>query len=206
MTIRAGIHQKPRRGFNLVESAIVLGVVGVVLGALWATASSFNESYKVNKTVEGISSIVRNIQNLIGYESSARIGSMQLNQTLISAGAIPKDWVNGSNIKTPLGLAFIYNEEGSGGTPNRFNIQIYNKIAPSVCTKVITKMSSIQTMAGSGGYGMWNTSRIIHMIRVVYLDDTSFSMTDFPISTNTVATKCDGVKALIMWFPYTRTN
>ena len=99
MTIRAGRHQTPRRGFNLIESAIVLGVVGVVLGALWVTASAVMERWKVNRVSEALLQIDQEARKLFPPQlwPSAPGGSTSTTYTLIKIGAVPKDMVLRSN-------------------------------------------------------------------------------------------------------------
>lgn len=63
-----------QRGFSLIEAAIVLAVVGLVLGGIWVAAAAMYENYKVNKTVEGIFSTARNIQNLISIRDAEAFG------------------------------------------------------------------------------------------------------------------------------------
>ena len=46
MDSQAITRQKTRRGFNLIESAIVLGVVGAVIGGIWVAASAVNDHIK----------------------------------------------------------------------------------------------------------------------------------------------------------------
>ena len=40
-----------RRGFNLVEAAIVLGIVGLVIGGIWAAASAITTSRLRNEVI-----------------------------------------------------------------------------------------------------------------------------------------------------------
>lgn len=47
-------HQAKRKGFNLIEAAIVLGVVGAVLGGIWWAASAFRTQSIVNDSVNDI--------------------------------------------------------------------------------------------------------------------------------------------------------
>lgn len=44
---------QPCKGFSLVEAAIVLGVVGLVIGGIWVAAAKVNDSIKWRQTEEG---------------------------------------------------------------------------------------------------------------------------------------------------------
>lgn len=53
------------RAFSLIESAIVLGIVGLVIGVLWVAASDVMERHKVNRTVQQITHMVNCVRNLV---------------------------------------------------------------------------------------------------------------------------------------------
>ncbi len=56
-------HSRYRRGFNLVEAAIVLGVVGLVIGGIWTAAASISESRKQNRLMEQISFVSEQLRS-----------------------------------------------------------------------------------------------------------------------------------------------
>jgi len=47
-------HLYANRGFNLVEAAIVLGVVGLVIGGIWAAAAQLNYQHKLSLSKAGV--------------------------------------------------------------------------------------------------------------------------------------------------------
>ena len=51
-----------RKGFSLIESAIVLGVVGLVIGGIWLGDSTINENIRINQTIQGTGIMVNNIR------------------------------------------------------------------------------------------------------------------------------------------------
>ena len=46
--------RSPSRAFSLIESAIVLGIVGLVVGGIWAAAARINSVIKINQTANGL--------------------------------------------------------------------------------------------------------------------------------------------------------
>lgn len=56
--MRFVLHRNKKRGFSLIEAAIVLGVVGVVIGGIWAAASRINESRRANAAVILMNSVI----------------------------------------------------------------------------------------------------------------------------------------------------
>jgi type II secretory pathway pseudopilin PulG len=117
--------RQERRGFNLIETAIVLGMVGIVIGGIWVGAATVSENIKVKKTIEGILAIARNIQSLISARDSIAIGnSINITSTLIQAEAYPKDWINGSTVKSPFGGNVT---SANLSSPPRFGINLYSR-------------------------------------------------------------------------------
>lgn len=51
-------HDKSRRGFNLIEAAIVLGVVGLIIGGIWVAASAVQESRRQSRFLEQVTQII----------------------------------------------------------------------------------------------------------------------------------------------------
>ena len=49
-----GLALRRKRGFNLIESAIVLGVVGLVIGGVWSTVSALQTARLANQTLDGV--------------------------------------------------------------------------------------------------------------------------------------------------------
>ncbi len=45
--------RKQRRGFSLIEAAVVLGVVGLVIGGIWVAAAAVNDRLKWKQTEAG---------------------------------------------------------------------------------------------------------------------------------------------------------
>lgn len=58
-------HTRPvatkRRAFSLIEAAIVLGVVGLVIGGIWVAAKAVTENRKITATYSGMLMIQKNI-------------------------------------------------------------------------------------------------------------------------------------------------
>lgn len=85
--------QSNRRGFSLVESAIVLAIVGLVIGGIWVASAAIYENYKVNKTVETMISLSDCINRKFPNYPSADIaanGWQQYARAIFNAGCYPK--------------------------------------------------------------------------------------------------------------------
>ena len=192
---------QPCKGFSLIEAAIVLGVVGAVIGTIWVSAAAMYENHKVNKTVEGIFSTARNIQNLISIRDANVIGeSVYITSELIAADAFPKDWVNGSGVKHPFGgYISILNQL----TNEKFGMY-FGGIPQQVCVKLVVQVSSIGAMAGSRGNGTSSRASLGH---IQVNGSGNWFTYIFPVSPDTAATACNQSSNVVTFtFGYTRNN
>lgn len=90
-----------RRGFNLIESAIVLGVIGFVLGGIWIAAGTVNDKMQINRLQTQIGLTVQAInKNFQLYQSYSFI---DLTSTLASSKLAPADMIAGSSLLDPWG-------------------------------------------------------------------------------------------------------
>ncbi len=90
-----------KNGFNLIEAAIVLGVVGLVVGGIWIAAATVRENMKVNLIVTGVGQTIENVRSLnAGFSPAALYASVSLGNltsTLYEAKAFPSDFVTSFN-------------------------------------------------------------------------------------------------------------
>lgn len=57
--------RRNRRGFNLIEAAIVLGVVGLIIGGIWVAASAVRGKMEANNSVEFLMRLAMHIQKVL---------------------------------------------------------------------------------------------------------------------------------------------
>jgi len=98
------VMRRMRHGFNLVEAAIVLGVIGLVIGGIWVAASAATEAHRVNETAKGMMSMCERIGNVFPSWGAPAGYSSNITAAAGQAGVVPGDWqYNGSSYVTPLG-------------------------------------------------------------------------------------------------------
>lgn len=95
------------QGFSLIESAIILAVIGLIIGGIWAASAAVTEARKSTRHVEQITQIINNAYNLWrGQEipdPSSSSGQSILPE-MIAAGLIPADAVmTASTAQNPWG-------------------------------------------------------------------------------------------------------
>lgn len=101
--------QSKRHGFSLVESAIVLAVVGLVLGGIWVASTAVIQRYRVNETASGIVKVATEARQLFTYASYPTINKWDdVTSTIAAAGILPKNFecCSGHYAKTPMGVYF----------------------------------------------------------------------------------------------------
>jgi prepilin-type N-terminal cleavage/methylation domain-containing protein len=88
-------HRQRRRGFTLTEIAIVLGIIGLILGAIWVAAAAVYNNLRVSHANTEILQIAQAVRGLYGNASSTGvIANTILTPTLINAKTVPSDMVN----------------------------------------------------------------------------------------------------------------
>lgn len=95
---------RTRKGFNLIEAAIVLGVVGLVIGGIWVAASAVRYQHQLAETAKGILVSVQAVRSLYARQPCT-VASTTLNLSQIDLGPVSK-WPlysSGPLVFTPLG-------------------------------------------------------------------------------------------------------
>ena len=145
-----------RKGFNLIESAIVLAVVGAIIGGIWYAAAAVSENRLANKTVEDIFYIAQGLQSKMSAANAASFTGNDITSYAIAAEIFPSDWIQGAGVKSPYGKT-TYIWAGSGGFD--FAVQVATK---SQCIRLLTALHN-------RGNSSWGNSPIYGLNGVSYL-------------------------------------
>ena len=83
---------RDKRGFTLTEAAIVLGIVGLILGAIWVAAAAVYNNLRVTTTSNQLLQIVQSIRSMHATQQTV---DSAINALLVAkAGGIPKDMLD----------------------------------------------------------------------------------------------------------------
>ena len=95
--------RKRCKGFSLIEAAIVLGVVGLVIGGIWIGAKEVSENLKANKMAElSLSIYYGSIHLFKGFPPYSV--HTDVTSALIASGIISGEYVKSASlILTPFG-------------------------------------------------------------------------------------------------------
>lgn len=153
-----------RRGFTLTEIAIVLGVVGIIVGGIWAAADNVSETRKENDAVAELQTIVHNMYNLYGGRStpsctpSGPNGSADITPCLLSAQVIPSAYADAVTAGTAInpwsgfgttyfsgggGVSVFGAQSGSVTGPAQFRVSFYD-VSYGGCVALINQATSCQ--------------------------------------------------------------
>ena len=90
--------QASRRGFSVMEIAIVMGIVAIILAGIWGYASSAWESTRQQQLTEEIATVAQNVRGFYAGQAgigtgASSIGSLWIVGALANANAIPSTMV-----------------------------------------------------------------------------------------------------------------
>jgi len=114
-----------RRGFTLTEIAIVLGIVGLILGAIWVAAAAVYNNLRVSHGNTQILQIAQAVRTLYATQSTITAGDDSL--AMITAGTVPSDMVNAA----ATGLTNVWGGNFYvGGTGDGLGIVVQSNAVP----------------------------------------------------------------------------
>ncbi len=135
-------------GFNLIEAAIVLGIVGLIVGGIWAAAASAYENMRQQAASKNLLSLAQNIRGFYAQNPSDTIDTDVEN--LFSLGLLPADMVVGSTgahtLRHQWGGAVTLSDTSSSGLAS-FSIT-FTKMNSEACRNFIMRNSN--AARGSG--------------------------------------------------------
>lgn len=90
MLVKQGPSRK-RWGFTLTEAAIVLGIVGLILGAIWVAAAAVYNNLRVSTTSNQLLQIVQSVRSMHATQNTVDPAITAI--LVAQAGGIPSDMV-----------------------------------------------------------------------------------------------------------------
>lgn len=92
-----------KRGFSLIEAAIVLSVIGLVIGSIWVAAANVRQKQQVSTMVAATLSMSEKIRSL--YKDHD-ISDADITAAMVSAGVVPANLVVNGQPTTHWGQPF----------------------------------------------------------------------------------------------------
>lgn len=173
-----------KRGFNLVEMAIVLGIAGLVIGGIWIAANAVQANIRKSDGSKGLVQIVQNTRNLFANQSPAV--NSNIVSALINARSIPADYISGTaSASNPWGGSVIVGLSGPGPA-NTIDVA-YAAMPKEVCIELSSRNTVVSGPAGLTQLLINNGSSTV-------------TVTTFPYLPATAATDCGATNTLTWSF------
>jgi type II secretory pathway pseudopilin PulG len=180
-----------RAAFTLTEIAIVVGIIGMMISAIWIAATNVYTQKKSAQAVTDTIAIIQGVRSL--YATAQSTGDSDgTNETniLSSAGIFPTDMVNGNGVGSAWGypptsstsVTSQSQTNSSANTGDAFAIEI-DGIPSGGCVQFL------QSVAG--------TSRDSGLFYVgIPQNSTAGNSTTFPMSTDSINNFCNAASTV----------
>jgi len=112
------------RGFNLVEAAIVLGVVGLVIGGIWVAAASVSQQFKVQRFLTSLRGFTTKVQGVLGQYTTCDTEYLHYTMPTLWNDVV-KEWPEWKEMTAIMPVSAVQVVEASGtctGTQPKFLI------------------------------------------------------------------------------------
>ena len=160
---RSGHEKNGRRAFSLIEAAIILGIVGVILGGIWVVAGVVKKKAGGEQAYEEIKLIVDNMHSLgMGMSSLLYFGTgvdTDFTTKAFNAGLFPKNVLTAGALPTvnPWGGTI---EVRTGVTSQSFRVNMYG-IPDAECIQLFTRFLDLTDLLKVNIAGTWRSSNWI---------------------------------------------
>lgn len=201
MKYRVSIKRQFSSAFTLTEVAIVLAILGLVIGAIWAAAAMLKANNQVQTANREMASIVQNVRALYADQGALSGGASTLTPALdrlrifpinmrqngaVPTGVVFNPWSQiTQSVGSPaviLGSVLIYASTATGTTTSSsssyFNIE-FDDLTPAACANLV--LSSEQA-------GM--EPQYVQINGVAVADATGVNAPTLPIAGSAVSARC----------------
>lgn len=125
-----------KRGFNLIEIAIVLAVIGLVIGGIYVAASSVTENQRKQKAQSQLLTIVQNMRAVYAnqiWTTTAPTAPVLYNARVMPADVVPDSTTNPATFTGAFGAVSI-----TAPDANNFGVSLAG-LPKGACIDLITK-------------------------------------------------------------------
>lgn len=143
---------KQQRGFSLIEMAIVLGVVGLVMGGVWVVVVHVQEAARLKQMAEQLIVINKNVRSY--YQTQACIANGDQTGALLGLGQtiFPREMVSGGAVNHAWNGA-VQVSGTNGGCDYLFTVTLTG-VPPTTCVPLVPQLAA----AGEASRGLVSVS------------------------------------------------
>lgn len=149
----------PQRAFTLAEAAIVLAIVGIVLGAIWAAGAMVYRNMQIGQTISHLVTVVQNVRNLYASQSSfSSATGTNITSDLVKAEMFPAMILDKST-RLPVTSWGTDIKVYVGSTKDSFKVSFESTLPEETCRSLVGRMGGkgrlkglVQVEAGGSTY------------------------------------------------------
>jgi prepilin-type N-terminal cleavage/methylation domain-containing protein len=202
ITYPMGSRRARRRGFTLTEIPIVLGIVGLILGAIWVAAAAVYNNLRVGHANTEILQIAQGVRTLYATSNTTGVVAItNLTLPLMTAHVIPSD------IATSPASASGTNPWAGGttqvwtpATADSFTIQM-TAVPQAACISLLSGVAGISRDASLFGVG--STTAAAPVVGAVAGTPIATAAGQIAVVTPTIATTaCSNLTTNIVQFAF----
>jgi prepilin-type N-terminal cleavage/methylation domain-containing protein len=138
-------------GFTLVELAVVLGIIGTILGAIWVAAASVQNNNRANQVAQDIMTIAANVRStyMAANSFSVTASTDEVGTgDLIKANIIPSNLVTSTTTATNAwGGAVKVWENPTSANQRLFRVSFYG-VPQYACSRIASQLANLGTADG----------------------------------------------------------
>ncbi|MEJ0061952.1 MAG: type 4 pilus major pilin [Alphaproteobacteria bacterium] len=186
--------RRSAKGFNLIEAAIVLGIVGLVVGGIWVAATSVYTNMRAKRATEQLLSIAQNVRAL--YATSATTGlanAATMTIALKQANIFPNDMILGTTVNdigNPWsGRVAVYSQAPGGSQGDGFEV-VFSQVPSAACADFIIRNTGQGRDVALAGVGVGASTAT-----GTEPTTTATNWTSFPQLVTDVTTACNATAA-----------
>jgi prepilin-type N-terminal cleavage/methylation domain-containing protein len=194
--------RKRKRGFTLTEIAIVLGIIGLILGAIWVAAAAVYNNLRISKATTQLLVITQNMRSMYATSSAVDTGSdmttvgttcvaLGAATTYAQAGIFPADTVVG----LPAGPVCV-NGPWTNSSINVVAAKVsaaadsfaveFNNVPQSACISMLTQNTGTGRDPGLFAVG----ASVAGTLNIAAGGAGTGAVTTFPVAASVAQTKC----------------
>lgn len=140
------LRRHAQHGFTLTELAIVIGIIGLLLGGVWVAAVSVQKNSRNSQAAQDILTMVANLRSTFMAINTFTSGTdFDATKNMITAGVIPNDLVTSTTAATNAwnGAVKIITSPTGGGA-NAFRIS-YANMPIDACIGIASQIANVGT-------------------------------------------------------------
>lgn len=185
------LYKNEQSGRSMVEMLGVLAIIGVLSIGGISGYSKAMAKYRINKTLDQISTLVMNIRTL--YASAVNYAGLT-NGVAVQMGIIPRDMLQaarGSTVASNIDIINVYGGQISltaGGTDNRNFFVTYSGLPMEACVSIATADWGSQAGSGLQSIGVGASAAD----KKAGTSLTTHEIDTLPLSLSAAAANCSG--------------